>query len=228
MDRIGVGEPLRAARHAARARARLRDSQILIRDYFSQSTTPKLHIGCSSRLLPGWLNTDVELHKGVAYLDCTKPFPFDSNTLSFVFCEHFIEHLEREQGAACLREVHRCLKPGGVFRLATPDLDRFVGLFAPTLDDEQRQYLQKFTGMFGLQDGNACETLNFVMHSWGHKFLYTRAQLASSLSAAGFSRIDSAEVSSSRHDALQGVERHQEFVGEAMNRFETMVLEATK
>jgi hypothetical protein len=35
-------------------------------------------------------------------------------------------------------------------------------------------------------------------------------------------------VGDSRHPALRGIEQHQKFCGEEMNRFETFVLEATK
>ena len=107
-----------------------RASPALVRDYLGREAVRKLHIGASDKSLPGWLNTDIERHPGVAYLDCTRPFPFESDTFDYVYSEHFIEHLERDQGVACLREVLRCLKPGGVFRLATPDLEQYVGLFA--------------------------------------------------------------------------------------------------
>jgi hypothetical protein len=66
------------------------------------------------------------------------------------------------------------------------------------------------------------------MHSWGHRFLYTRAELAEELRRAGFGRVDSVDVGESRHPALRGIEQHQKFCGEEMNRFETFVLEATK
>lgn len=228
LDGIGAGDPLRAGVAAWRRRAHRRASPALVRDYLGREAVRKLHIGASDKSLPGWLNTDIERHPGVAYLDCTRPFPFESDTFDYVYSEHFIEHLERDQGVACLREVLRCLKPGGVFRLATPDLEQYVGLFAPTLGAEQQRYLDQFRQLFGLASLTPCGLLNLAMHSWGHRFLYTRAELAEELRRAGFGRVDSVDVGDSRQPALRGIEQHQKFCGEEMNRFETFVLEATK
>ena len=228
LNGVGAGHPLRAGVEAWHRHAYRRASPALMRDYLGREMVRKLHIGASDKALLGWLNTDIERHPGVAYLDCTRPFPFKSDTFDYVYCEHFIEHLERDQGLACLREVLRCLKPGGVFRLATPDLERYVGLFAPTLDAEQQRYLDQFRQLFGLTALTPCGLLNLAMHSWGHRFLYTRAELAEELRRAGFARVDGAEVGESQHLALRGIEQHHQFCGDEMNRFETFVLEATK
>lgn len=228
LDGMGAGDRVRTAIDGWRRRQHRRGSPGLVRDYLGRTPAPKLHIGASNKPIDGWLNTDIERHAGVAYLDCTAPFPFAAESFDYAFCEHFIEHLDQAEGLACMTEVHRCLKPGGVFRLATPDLEKYVGLFAPSLDAEQRRYLDQFRDLFGMKSVNACEVLNLAMHSWGHKFLYTRAELGEALRQSGFARIETAEVSQSRHEALRGVERHQEFCGEAMNRFETFVLEAVK
>jgi predicted SAM-dependent methyltransferase len=40
-------------------------------------------------------------------------------------------------------EVFRCLKRGGVFRVATPDLMKYVGLFAQTRTPEQQSYMKQ-------------------------------------------------------------------------------------
>lgn len=228
LDSVGIGNPLRAGVAAWRRRAYRRASPPQIRAYVARETVRKLHIGASNRPLAGWLNTDLEQHAGLAYLDCTQPFPLGSGLFDYVFCEHFIEHLDRDEGLACIGEVQRCLKPGGVFRLATPDLAQYVGLFAASLGAPQQRYLDQFGELFGLSGITPCRLLNLAMHSWGHRFLYTREELAEMLDRAGFSRIEACEVGQSHHDVPRGIERHQEFCGDEMNRFETFVLEATK
>jgi SAM-dependent methyltransferase len=40
-----------------------------------------------------------------------------------VYISHVIEHLSDGCAQFCFAEVHRCLKPGGVFRLTCPDID---------------------------------------------------------------------------------------------------------
>ncbi len=236
LDRSGVGKfarPIVASLREQRARLRLRahkrHSRQLIAEYLDHTARRKLHIGASNKPLPGWLNTDIELHgPATLYLDCTDRFPIGNDTLDFAFCEHFIEHLDREAGLACMREVLRCLKPGGVFRVATPDLARIAGLLQPNPTADQVRYVEQFRSLFGLDSLTPCRVLNLVMYSWGHRFLYTHEELVDALSAAGFSRVESTEVGQSRHVDLRGVERHQEFCGDEMNRFETMVVEAIK
>lgn len=236
LDGAGIGRFLRPAvaslreqRLRLRLRAHKRESRRRIAEYLEQNASRKLHFGASNKPLAGWLNTDIELHgPDTLYLDCTEPFPIGDDALDFAFCEHFIEHIDREAGLACMRETLRCLRPGGVFRVATPDLARIAGLLSPPLQPEQTRYLEQFRSLFGLESLTPCRALNLLMYSWGHRFLYTREELVDALSAAGFSRVESVEVGQSHHEPLRGVERHQEFCGDEMNRFETMVVEAIK
>lgn len=48
---------------------------------------------------------------------------FDDNTFSFIFSEHFFEHLFLDEASALFKECHRVLKPGGVIRTVVPDAD---------------------------------------------------------------------------------------------------------
>lgn len=59
----------------------------------------------------------------VRYLNLGKRFPFASGEIDNAFSAHVLEHLYREQARNCVAEVHRILKPGGVFRVSVPDLD---------------------------------------------------------------------------------------------------------
>lgn len=211
---------VRRAARAARGR---------IAHYLASTASPRLQIGASSHLLEGWLNSDINLHvPELVYLDCLRPFPVGDEAFDYVYCEHFIEHLDRAGGLACMREVSRCLKRGGVFRIATPDLERFLGLFAAQRTAEQDRYLVQFATLLGLDRVTPGEVLNLVMREWGHRHIYSRADLKKALLASGFSQVVDVEVGESAHEALRGIERHQAYAGEESNRFETMVVEATK
>lgn len=200
-----------------------------IRRYLATATTPRLHLGASDKSIPGWLNTDIALQSPeIVYLDCRKPFPVGDGVFDFVFCEHFIEHLTQEEGTGCMAEVFRTLKKGGVFRIATPDLGQFVGLLAADRTPVQDRYLAWLGALFGLGPVTPCKALNLVMHAWGHRYVYTQAELTACLLEIGFSEVLRAEVGQSRHAALAGIERHHEFAGDEANRFETMVVEAVK
>ena len=86
------------------------------------SREQKLHVGCGQVALPGWVNIDNQPLRGVdRVLDVTQGLPF--RDVSFIFAEHFIEHLSWEDGLKFLKECRRALSDGGVLRLSTPKLD---------------------------------------------------------------------------------------------------------
>jgi len=71
----------------------------------------------------GWINIDNVNYPGVdRVLDVTTGLPY-SNDVSFIFAEHFVEHLSYTEAAAMLRECRRVLLDDGVLRLSTPNLD---------------------------------------------------------------------------------------------------------
>ncbi len=49
--------------------------------------------------------------------------PFDATMFTFVYSEHFFEHLFFDEAVALLREVYRVLSVGGVLRIVVPDAD---------------------------------------------------------------------------------------------------------
>ena len=56
-----------------------------------------------------------------------EPYPFEDQVVRVgAIAEHFIEHLTLEEAVGWLSEVRRLLKPGGLLRLTTPDLRRYL------------------------------------------------------------------------------------------------------
>lgn len=51
------------------------------------------------------------------------PLLFDDRSITFIFSEHFFEHLFFDEAAALLRECSRVLLPGGIIRTVVPDAD---------------------------------------------------------------------------------------------------------
>ncbi len=56
--------------------------------------------------------------------DLARGVPFPDNSVDVVYHSHLLEHLDREIAETFLREIWRALKPGGVHRIAVPDLER--------------------------------------------------------------------------------------------------------
>jgi SAM-dependent methyltransferase len=65
-------------------------------------------------------------HEDVRWADVTNRIPEPDASVQVVYSSHMLEHLTPEGGARFLREAMRVLRPGGVLRLAVPDLRYFV------------------------------------------------------------------------------------------------------
>jgi predicted SAM-dependent methyltransferase len=156
----------------------------------------KLHLGCGPQILEGWINIDNTEYPGVdRVLDVTAGLPYN-NDASFIFAEHFVEHLSYTEAAAMLRECRRVLLDDGVLRLSTPNLDWvWASHYKHTLTPEE--------------EIQGCFALNGAFRAWGHKFLYNFGTLRATLLDAGFGTVVRLEYGESEHDELRGLERHE-------------------
>jgi len=66
-----------------------------------------------------------------------------------------------------------------------------------------------------------------MMRAWGHTYLFNEATLRHLLSQAGFHRVVRSEPEVSEHPKLMGADRHGALIGEAVNRVDCLILEAT-
>ena len=97
-----------------------------------------LHFGCGSVYFDGWNNVDLDSPLADLNLDLTQTLPFADASVSYMFSEHFIEHVTRKQAVDFLVECRRILRPSGTIRVSTPNL-RF--LIAAYLALEVREWL---------------------------------------------------------------------------------------
>ena len=99
----------------------------------------KIHYGCGTVLLDGWLNVDLHVPHVPGRsltLNITERHPFPDGTFEYGFSEDFLEHLEQPDQIIFLTEAFRTLKVGGVLRLSCPCLDGMLGVHyaPPTLE----------------------------------------------------------------------------------------------
>lgn len=175
------------------------------------TTSPlMLHAGCGQNIIPGWINVDVYGGSEVYRWDFTKGLPFSESTVDLVYTEHFIEHLEKDDGLVFLTEVCRVLKPGGVLRLSTPSLDYLIQCYADGKVDEWSD--------LGWVVSDTAELVNGSMRNWGHKYLYNAPALIDILERAGFSKVIPVSWGKSEHESLRNLECrpfHSELIFEA-------------
>lgn len=159
----------------------------------------KVHVGAGRMALPGWINVDNQPLPGIdQVMDVTRRFPFQN--VNFVFAEHFIEHLAYDDALDFLKRCRAAMRPEGVLRLTTPNLDwvwathyhfgSWSDTAAPVFD---------------------CFNLNKAFRGWGHQFLYNAAALVATLREAGFGTIERSAFGESSHPELRGLEKHETY-----------------
>jgi predicted SAM-dependent methyltransferase len=219
-----------------RLRRRIRDRRLIDR-YVQANNVRKLQIGTGSNPLPGWLNTDLlpdtypEYRDRILFLDATKPFPLDDMSFDYVFSEHQIEHLSVAEAIVMFEECFRVLRPSGRLRLATPDLAVMVGLYADPISDVAQDYVRWVMETFWpeAKSGNErCYVINHIFMFHRHRFIYDYETLSALLTDVGFVDIARWEAGESHDLALRGLEAHGTIMGDALNRFETLVIEAVR
>jgi len=203
-----------------------------IREYLRVNRIKKLMLGAGSASLPGWLCTDLSPVSGeVIYLDVTKPFPFDSAQFDYISGEHLIEHISWDDGRLMLLECYRVLKPGGIIRIATPDLAVLLGLYGFNMTPEGEKYITWITDRYltNIEVKKSQFVINNAFRRWGHQFLYDGEILELALKKAGFKDITRCKYGESFHEHLRGIEYHGKNVGSIeMATYETMVYEAKR
>lgn len=58
----------------------------------------------------------------IRYADAIKHIPHADGAVSVIYSSHMLEHLDRSEGVQFMRECRRVLEPGGILRIAVPDL----------------------------------------------------------------------------------------------------------
>lgn len=198
--------------------------------YLNEHQVAKLQIGCGPYPLEGWLNTDIltNLHKGSPlYMDAGKLFPLPDASFDYVYSEHLFEHLTYQQASNMLKECYRVLKPGGIIRIATPNLKFLVDLYLHPEEGINKEYVKFNAERSGLPSLPVF-TVNYFHTNWEHKIIYDPETLAWFLSKVGFKNICPCEMSKSSHAPLCNVEQHFNFLKYEYNLLETMILEAQR
>ncbi len=156
--------------------------------------------GCLNTDVIGLTDGDTETEPGQIYrvdnrayfaqLDARETLPLADGCVDWVYAEHFIEHLDLEEGIGWLRDVHRILAVGGWLRLTTPDLRRYVEGYLEDSDEgffarHRRRLMDLGAKAEDLPERKAF-MVNQIFKFHGHKWIYDLDELCHSLSTAGF------------------------------------------
>jgi hypothetical protein len=126
------------------------------RNKYSGKTNLRLNLGCGRNVKTGWVNVDFAERENKLDIVCdlSKEFPFDDSSCSYIYSEHFIEHLEWLDGLTLLDKCFKSLQEGGVFRIVFPDFEKIFSAYihrdeaflkdmSRGLDDEDYRYYKR-------------------------------------------------------------------------------------
>jgi SAM-dependent methyltransferase len=77
-----------------------------------------------------WDFVQIARRESVRFANATMRIPCPDNSVDVMYSSHMIEHLDRREARAFLLEVRRVLRPGGIVRIAAPDLAKFVDAYS--------------------------------------------------------------------------------------------------
>jgi predicted SAM-dependent methyltransferase len=86
-----------------------------------------VNLGCGTHFDARWINIDfISTNEHVMSHNLINGIPLADSSVSVVYHSHLLEHFSKAQAVKFINECYRVLKPGGIIRIATPDLERII------------------------------------------------------------------------------------------------------
>lgn len=124
----------------------------------------------------------------IRHADGSKRIPQASGSVDVVYSSHMIEHLDRREAGRFLAECRRVLKPGGILRLAVPDLRWSILEYMEKGDADQ--FIAQLQFDIDKPRGLAGRLRRLVSGGRGHHWMYDGASLGRLVAGSGFGAIE--------------------------------------
>ncbi len=164
----------------------------------------KLHLGCGTNKLSGWVNIDSVKGCGPdQVLDLMQPLPYTDESVDEILGEDLLEHFDKYMRFVVFGEWARVLKIGGTITVQVPDLEKilskqrkfgglenfmdfifgenmwrseiYIGHFGNHKCGYSDKSLQEFVSHFGIKTVSL-ETVGFNLRLTGHKARHVPAE----------------------------------------------------
>jgi predicted SAM-dependent methyltransferase len=120
----------------------------------------------------------------VQWADATRAIPVADCSAEVIYTSHMVEHLDRDELSRFFQEVRRVLVPGGILRIAVPDLSKIANSYM--IDGDADEFFRRMN-----VEGNKPKTLRqriqwFVAGPRHHMWMYDGTSLCRLLEENGF------------------------------------------
>lgn len=193
--------------------------------------------GCGNCAPIGWLNFDASARLrleripwiraaigrsvgllfplNVCFGDIVRGLPVPEGSASGVYCSHVLEHLAHEDLPLALRNTHRVLRPGGIFRLVVPDLQWRAARYVTSVANGNPFAADEFIGSANLgKRARPKDIISFAREYFGrsaHLWMYDFPCLKGKLEETGFSAIRRCEFGDATDKMFDLVEERGRF-----------------
>jgi hypothetical protein len=93
-----------------------------------------LNLGCGAEVHPAFVNVDLIEAPGVVKHDLRQGIPYEDKTYDLVYHSTMLSHLRPADALTLTRDCYRVLKPGGILRIVTEDLEQMCRIYLQKLD----------------------------------------------------------------------------------------------
>lgn len=94
-----------------------------------------VNLGCGNHYHPDWINIDIASNTpDVITHDLSRGIPLPEASCDVVYHSHVLEHFRQVDALPFMQECYRVLRPGGIVRVATPDLERICRVYLEKLE----------------------------------------------------------------------------------------------
>jgi predicted SAM-dependent methyltransferase len=138
---------------------------------------------------------------------------YAQNSIKFIYSSHFLEHIYHNEAINVLERCYKFLVPGGLLRLALPDLDQFIKQYIE--DNKNNSYqaainLEMSLLSHPLKKPDLLTKLIFT-RDHVHKWHPTVGMVTHILSEIGFSNIKQRNFQEGAFVSLLSVEQRNDF-----------------
>ena len=120
----------------------------------------------------------------IRFADVTKRIPEADSSADVIYSCHMVEHIERDEALAFFAEAQRVLKPGGIIRIAVPDIRWHIDNFLE--DGDADRFIRRTKLTREMPKTFFAKVKSLMVGDRSHKWMYDGPSMCQLLTSAGF------------------------------------------